>query len=188
MSRKNISDVERELQQRHNPNLGGRFTSTTEELERADYIQELAVPKEARGRLPLTQERYVIQENPALVEWERYTRQFLRKLNTSDFSHRVTAAMVFEWVTNISIADLAKEEGADQRSPKGGGQLGSANMHLRHINKVLRTYFGTPYKTTIANRPVGRAYKVRQYFMVQHKKPMCLTLWPEWDAGVLEDG
>lgn len=188
MPRKNISDIERELQNRHNPNLPGQFTSTTEALQRPDYIQELAVPLEVRGRLPLTQERYVIQENPALVEWERYTRQFLRKLNTRNFSHRVTAPMIFEWVTNISIADLAKAEGVDKNDARGGGQLGSANTHLRHINKILREYFGKPYKTTIANRPVGRAYKVYQYFQVQHKKPVCLTLWPEWDAGTLQDG
>ena len=186
MSDTELSDIERALQARHNPSNVKRFTSTASELERSEYIRELALPVNQRGRMPLTQERYVMHENPMRVEWERQVRLFLRQLNTRDNGHRVTAPMVFEWVTGISITELAAAEGVDPSVTNGGAQNGSANVHLRHINWVLKEYFGTPYKTRIAGREVGRAYRVKQHFRVQNYKPVCLTLWPEWEARTLE--
>lgn len=181
-----LSAIERRLQAEFRPDTNRQFTSTTDqELKESEYIKNLVLPVGARGKLPLTKDKFVIDENPALVEWERQTRLFLSKLN-DDFGHRVTAPMVYEWTTGISIADLAKAEGVDEADGRGGGKTGSANSHLRHINKILADYFGKPYKTRIAGRDVGKAYKVRPHFKVRNKKPMCITLWPEWDNGTLE--
>ena len=185
VAEKQLSDVEKALQSRFNPTKLNKFTSTTEELKGSSYIQDLALPPGSRGRMPLTQEKYVLHENPARVEWERYLRQFLKKLNTRDSSHRVTAPMVFEWVTGISIKELAEAEGVADADPRGGASNGSANMHLRILNGLLSEYFGKPYKTKIAGRQVGKAYRVNQHFRIADKKPICLTLWPEWDNGTL---
>lgn len=178
-----LSEVERALQQRFNPTKL-QFQSIVGEVKQSDYVKDLALPDDKRGRMPLTQERYVIHENPARVEWERQIRKFLFKLN-GKFGHRITAPMIFEWTTGISIKDLVEAEGVSDSDPRGGGALGSANMHLRHINSILKEYFGKPYKTTIAGRPVGRAYTVRPSYYVARKKPVCLTLWPEWENGTL---
>lgn len=180
-----MSDLEKQLQDQFNPENIKRFTSTAKEPESSEYVKELVLPEESRGRLPMTRDSFLINENPALVEWERETRKFLARLNTTDFSHRITAPMVYEWVTGISIKDLAEAEGADKADGRGGGKTGSANMHLRHINTILRAYFGKPYQTKIAGRDVGRAYRVRKSFRVKHKRPECITLWPEWESGTL---
>ena len=186
MPERELSDVEKALQARFNPTKLNKFTSTTEELKGSEYVQELALPEGSRGRMPLTQEKYVIHENPARVEWERYLRQFIKRLNTRDTSHRITAPMVFEWVTGISIRELAEAEGVADNDPRGGGNTGSANMHLRHINALLTEYFGKSYKTKIAGRQVGKAYKVNQHFRIEDTRPKCLTLWPEWHNGTLK--
>ena len=133
----------------------------------------------------MTRAAFIIEENPARVEWERQVRIFLAALS-KDAAHRVTAAMIYEWTTGISIKDLVKAEGVDPNAWRGGAASGSANMHLRHINWVLKEYFGTPHKTTIAGRPVGKAYAVRQYFRIKHKKPANLTLIPDWENGTLK--
>lgn len=180
-----LSDVEKELRARFDPNNRVRFSSTAKQAPSSDYVKDLVLPESERGRLPLTRDKFIASENPALVEWERQTRKFLKRLN-NDFGHRVTAAMVYEWATGISIRDLQIAEGIDPDAPgRGPSPYGSASMHLRHINKILTDYFGKSYKTMIAGRTVGKAYKVRQYFQVVYKKPMCLTLWPEWDEGTL---
>jgi hypothetical protein len=181
MPERSISDLERELQARFNPEKSRKFSSTVDEgVQPSAYVQDLALPDESRGRLPLTKDTYVINENPARVEWEREVRKFLNQLN-SDFGHRITAPMVYEWVTGIDLRDLINP----QANPQGGGQWGIANVHLRHINWVLKEYFGTAYKTKIAGRPVGKAYTVRPYFRVKDKKPANLTLWPEWEQKTL---
>ncbi|QOC56145.1 hypothetical protein SEA_ZHENGYI_1 [Microbacterium phage Zhengyi] len=184
MVQRERSEIERMLQEQF-PTESTRFTSTAEEPERSEYVQELARPLDQRGRLPLTLESFVVSENPARVEWERHVREFLGQLS-QDSAHRVTAPMIFEWVTGISIKELAKAEGVDPSAWRGGAASGSANMHLRHINWVLKEYFGQPHKTTIAGRSVGRAYAVRKYFKIKLKKPANLTLIPDWEAGTLE--
>ena len=178
------SQLERDLQARFNPENTVRFSSTAQEAAGSEYVEQLVLPEDSRGRMPFTRDAFVINENPAKVEWEREVRKFLSKLN-ADFGHRITAPMIYEWTTGIAIKDLAEAEGVADNSPRGGANLGSANSHLRHINWVLREYFGKPYKTTIMGRAVGKAYTVRPAFRVQKKKPACLTLWPEWDEGTL---
>lgn len=184
MAERELSDIERELQARHNPSVRRQFTSTALAPRASDYVEDLALPVESRGRMPLTQEKYVIAENPQRVTWEREVRQALATLSDKT-AHRITAPMIYEWATGISIADLIEAEGLQDASPRGGGQNGSANAHLRHINWVLAEYFGKPYKTKIAGREVGKAYKVRKGFRVKLKRPANLTLWPEWENGTL---
>lgn len=174
-----MSDIEAQFQP-----VQPRFASNVQGPKDAENVLAIVQPLEERGRLPYSREDFVKTENPALVEWERQTRLYLSRLN-ADFGHRITAPMVYEWVTGRSIKEDARAEGADEASPRGGGQNGSANMHLRLINRILRDYFGQPRKTTIMGRGVGKAYTVRPHFQVKLKKPTCLTLWPDWDAGTL---
>ena len=180
-----MNDIERRLQAQFSPETARKFTSTAKDPAPSALVSELALPDESRGRLPLTQDKFIGAENPQRVEWERETRKFLARVNTRHTSHRVTAEMVYEWVTGISLAELRKLEGVEGANGRGGGRNGSANVHLRHIRWVLGEYFGTPYKTKIAGREVGKAYKVPKYWKVQNKKPECMTLWPEWDNGTL---
>lgn len=185
-----VSDLERELQAQFDPAKSQRFTSTAREAAKSEYVGELVLPEGSRGLLPYTKSEFIIAENPLRVEWEKEVRKFLQKLTTHT-SHRVTAPMIYEWATGIKIVDLlaADEEGevlteeaAGLRSKTNAGRL---NVHLRHINWVLREYFGKPYKTKIMGREVGKAYTVRQEFRVKLKKPANMTLWPEWSEGTL---
>ena len=45
--------------------------------------------------MPFTKDKYLVKEKPALVQWERETRKFLRLLSPRH-SHRVSADMVYE--------------------------------------------------------------------------------------------
>jgi hypothetical protein len=94
--------------------------------------------------------------------------------------------MIFEWVTGVTIKEIQEAEGVDLAEWRGGAANGSANMHLRHINAILAEYFGKPRKTTIMGRHVGKAYDVPRGFRTERRKPLCLTLWPEWDEGQLD--
>jgi hypothetical protein len=178
-------DIHKELERMFDSKNNIRFTSTATEAAKADELEQLVLPEEERGRMPFTRSDFVIKEDPARVFWEREVRKFLGRL-PKEKGHKVTGPMIYEWATGISLKDLMKEEGTEDHNGKGGGRWGSANRHLRHINWVLREYFGKPYKTTILGRQVGQAYTVRPWFEVKKKKPACLTLLPEWDEGVLK--
>jgi len=177
-------DIHKQLQEQFNPENLSRFTSTATAADRAEDVERLMLPEEQRGRIPLTRSDYVLREDPRRVEWEREVRKFLAKLN-GDFGHKVTAPMIYEWATGVKLSDLTRAEGVDPNNWRGGARWGSANVHLRHINWVLKEYFGDPYKTTILGRHVGRAYTVRPAFKVAKKKPANLTLLPEWNEGTL---
>ena len=120
--------------------------------------------------MPFTKDKYVVKENPVLVQWERETRKFLRRLSP-EHGHRVSAAMVYEWATGIKVADLIAE--------------GGSTTDLRHINKVLRFYFGKPYMTWICGHKVPNAFKVREGYYIKRHRPMTLTLYVEYTEGVL---
>lgn len=183
---KEMSDLEKQLQARFNKDATQRFSSTAAKISESEYVKELVLDEEDRGPIPFTKEELMISENPLRVEWEREVRKFL-KLLSSKSSHRITAPMIYEWATGIKIADLqaadqeAKEQGIEQEKTN----MGQLNVHLRHLNWILRAYFGKPYKTKILGRDVGRAYIVRVEFKVGRKKPACMTLWPEWEEGTL---
>jgi hypothetical protein len=181
-----MAELERALAKEFDPAI--LFPSTAGEAETADLVTSLILPKSSRGRLPLTRSDFVVEENPARVEWERQVRLFIRSLRpgTRYRGHKINAPMIFEWATGQTIKEIVEAEGVDKENWRGGAANGSANMHLRHINAILKEYFGTPKKTTILGRPVGKAYTVNKGFRVERRKPACLTLWPEYDAGVLD--
>jgi tRNA 2-selenouridine synthase SelU len=164
------------------------FTSTAVDPKEAENVKSLIVPLSERGRMPLSLEKFVLDEPPARVEWERQVRIYLGALPNPEAGHRITAPMVFEWTTGKTLKQIREEEGIDMNDPdawRGGAWNGSANTHLRWINWVLKEYFGDSYKTRIAGRDVGKAYTVRQYFRIREKMPANLTLWPDWNAGTL---
>lgn len=185
MRDQDLSDVERALQAKYDPNVNKPFQSTAVDPKSSEYVKALALPRDKRGQMPLTQEKFVISEDPVRVEWERELRIFLDAL-VSRNGHRISAPMVFEWVTGISIKELAEIEGVANADGRGGGRNGSANSHLRHLNYLMKAYFGNSYKTTIAGRSVGKAYTVPPGFRVKRQRPVCLTLWPEYENGTLE--
>lgn len=121
--------------------------------------------------MPFTKDKYLVRENPHLVQWEREVRKFLRKLSP-DHGHRVSAVMIYEWATGIRVADLMADGG-------------SAAADLRHINKCLRFYYGKPYMTYIMGRKVLNAYRVKPGWYVRRHRPMTLTLYAEWHEGTL---
>jgi len=178
-----LADLEAALAQEF-----GVFASTAGQAKTADAVTDIIIPRSQRGRMPLSREDFAVAENPALVEWEREVRWYIRNLRPSTRvkGHKINAVMIFETVTGKTIREIQEEEQVDKDNWRGGAANGSANMHLRHINKILKEYFGEPRKTTILGRPVGKAYDVHKGFRIYRKKPYCIQLWPEFEAGVLD--
>jgi predicted DNA-binding protein (UPF0251 family) len=132
--------------------------------------------------MPLTKSKYLVRENPHMVQWEREVRKFLRQLSP-DHEHRVSAVMLYEWATGIRIVDLVQlEQGRAQTRP---GSQDTWRSDLRKLNKLLRYYFGKPYSTYIGGRKVPKAYKVRIGYLITRHRPMTLTLWTEYTEGAL---
>jgi hypothetical protein len=129
--------------------------------------------------MPLTKDQYLVRENPDLVLWERETRKFLRLL-TPQHEHRVAAVMIYEWATGLPITEHMRLEKEIER--KSGETTWRAD--IRKINKVLEFYFGKPYMTWIAGRKVAKAYKVREGYYIFRHRPMTLTLWVDYKAGI----
>lgn len=148
-----------------------RVPSTAEALRRSDDLDALLLMEGLRPRMPLTKDKYLVHENPELIQWERECRKFLRQLSP-DHGHRVSAVMIFEWATGIRVAEL-QEQG------------GSANRHLRKLNQILNYYFGKPYQTYIAGRKVARAYRVPPGTRIKRRRPMTNALYFEYTEGVL---
>ncbi len=147
-----------------------RIPSTAQNRAVPDRLDSLALPLAERGRMPFTKEKFIIKENPALVYWERETRMFLRQLSPNH-AHRVSAAMVFEWVTGITVKDYLAD--------------GGNTTDLKNINKILTSYFGKSYQTYICGRKVPRAYKVREGYYIKRHRPISLELYAEYVEGVL---
>lgn len=169
--RKLLSEVEEILKEKFDVGESSRVPSTAQPAEASARLGQLVLPKEARPRMPLTQDKWVIKEDPHLVEWERITRQFLRELSPAH-GHRISAVMVYEWATGIKVKEL-QESG------------GSASPDLRKISKVLRHHFDKPYSTYIAGRKVANAYRVPQGWLVKRHRPMTITLYAEYQEGTL---
>lgn len=133
--------------------------------------------------MPLTKSKYLVRENPHLVQWEREVRKFLRKLSP-DHEHRVSASMIYEWATGLRIADISAQE---TRTVMDNGNKPHTTWRgdLRKINKVMEHYFGKPYMTWIAGKKVPKAYKVRAGYYIRRHRPLTLTLWTEYNEGVL---
>lgn len=148
-----------------------RVPSTALAPAGSDRLDQLVLPDNERAKMPLTKSKYIVKENPHLVQWEREVRKFLRNLSPAH-AHRVAAVMIYEWATGIQVAELVAR-----------GE--SANADLRKINQVLRFYFGKPYMTYIAGRKVPNAYKVKPGYYIKRHRPMTVTLYAEYLEGVL---
>ena len=169
-----LSDVEELLKKRFTKEEGDRkqrVPSTAHAAAPAARVEQLVLPDEMRARMPYTKDKYLVKENPQLVQWERETRKFLRQLSPQH-GHRVAAVMVYEWATGIRVAELMEEGG-------------SAQGDLRKINQVLRFYFGKPYMTYIMGRKIPKAYRVKPGYYIKRHRPMTLTLYAEYAEGTL---
>lgn len=155
-----------------------RLPSVALDAPAADRIDQLVLPDDMRARMPLTKDKYLVKENPHLVEWEREVRKFLRNL-TPDHGHRVAAVMIYEWATGIQVKELMK---STEKLPPGRQNW---RTDLRKINKILHWYFGKPYMTWICGRKVPNTYRVRPGYYIRRHRPMTLTLWAEYTEGVL---
>lgn len=155
-----------------------RTPSTAHAAAPSERVDQLVLPDSERARMPLTKDKYIVKENPHLVQWERETRKFLRNLSPQH-GHRVAAAMIYEWATGISIAEAIELE------QKGEPGRASWRSDLRKINQCLRFYFGKPYMTYIAGRKVPNCYRVKPGYYIKRHRPNTMTLWVEYHEGTL---
>lgn len=175
-----LSEVEEALKRRFDKDEASkrRVPSTARAAASSERVDQLVLPDEMRAKMPLTKDRYLVRENPQLVQWERETRKFLRNLSPMH-GHRVAAVMVYEWATGIRVADLMAAEA------KGQPGRPSWRSDLRKINQILKFYFGDSYMTYIAGRKVPKAYRVKPGYYIKRHRPMTLTLWAEYTEGTL---
>ncbi len=168
-----LTETEIELKRRFNKEEASksRVPSTAHVARRAARVDQLVLPDEMRPKMPLTKDKFLVRENPHMVQWEREVRKFLRQLSP-EHGHRIAAVMVYEWATGIKIAELQKAGG-------------SASTECRMINKILRYYFGKPYMTYICGRKIPQAYRVKPGYYIRRHRPFTLTLYAEYAEGSL---
>jgi hypothetical protein len=180
-----LSEAERLLKESFDPKTSKRRVSPSTATSavrgsRQERLDQLVLPDDERGKMPFTKDKFLVKENPQLVFWERELRKFLRRLSP-EHSHRVSAVMVFEWATGLSVVDL-------EATVKNGTVEGKATWRtdLRKLNDLLKYYFGTPGMTYIAGRKVPRAYTVRKGYYITRHRPRSLTLYAEYCEGTLK--
>ena len=168
-----LSDVEELLKKRFSKEVadGQRVPSTAAPSAGSARVDQLVLPDDMRPKMPLTKDKFLVKENPHLVQWEREVRKFLRELSPQH-GHRISAVMIYEWATGIRVAELQ-------------AQGGTATSELRALNKILRFYFGKSYMTYIAGRKVLNAYRVPLGWYVRRHRPMTVTLYAEYLDGSL---
>lgn len=168
-----LSEVEALLRGRFDKEIADktRVPSTARASAASARIDQLVLPDGERQKMPFTKDKFLVKENPQMVQWERETRKFLRHLSP-EHGHRVAAVMIYEWATGIRVAELM-------------ARGGSAGADLRKINAVLRFYFGKPYMTYIVGRKVPSAYRVRPGYYIKRHRPCTLTLYAEYCEGTL---
>lgn len=176
-----LTVTEEELKKRFNKEEADktRLQSTAAANRSSERVDSLILADDERPRMPFTKDKYIIRENPHLVQWERETRKFLRRLSP-EHGHRITAVMVFEWATGLRVKDLMELETA-----KAGPNVMTWRSDLRKINKALTFYFGRPAPTWIMGRKVDRAYKVKPGYLITRHRPMSLELYAEYVEGSL---
>ena len=176
-----LSSAEEELKKRFKKEEADkrRLPSTAADAAQSERVDQLVLPDEMRAKMPVTKDKYLVRENPHLVQWEREVRKFLRNLSP-DHGHRVSAVMIYEWATGVLVADIMKM--APERMPPGKQNWRS---DLRKLNRILEWYFGKPYMTYICGRKVPKAYRVKPGYYIRRHRPMTLTLWAEYVEGVL---
>jgi hypothetical protein len=175
-----LSATELELKKRFRKEDADKrlLPSDAGDARQSGRVDQLVLPDDMRAKMPVTKDKFLVQENPHLVAWEREVRKFLRNLSP-EHGHRVSAVMVYEWATGIRIADIM----VTQRDYQGPHTTWRSD--LRKINKLLNYYFGKPYSTYICGKKVPKAYKVRPGYYIRRHRPMTLTLWAEYTEGVL---
>lgn len=162
-----LSEVEEMLKKKFSKEtVASRLPSSADDAAASARIDELVLDDELRGKMPFTKDKYLVKENPQLVQWERETRKFLRRLSPIH-GHRVSAVMVYEWATGIRVKELMEAGG-------------NANGDLRKLNKILRLYFGKSYMSYIAGRKVPHCFKVPQGYYIRSHRPHSLTLYSEY--------
>jgi spore cortex formation protein SpoVR/YcgB (stage V sporulation) len=175
-----LTDAEEELKKRFDKAEADRkrMPSTASASQPSGRVDQITLPDEERGRMPFTKEKFLVKENPHLVDWEREVRKFLRNLSP-EHEHRVTAVMIFEWATGLEVKVLT-ETTTEFESGKPNWR-----SDLRKLNAILSFYFGKPYTTWIMGRKVGKAYKVKKGYYITRHRPKTLTLYAEYAEGVL---
>jgi hypothetical protein len=175
-----LTEAEEELKKRFKKEEVDRkrMPSTASAVQPSDRVDQLTLADEERGKMPFTKDKFLVRENPDLVQWEREVRKFLRNLSP-EHEHRVTAVMVFEWATGLEVKELAETT----KEFESGRQ--NWRSDLRKINSILSFYFGKPYTTWIMGRKVGKAYKVKKGYYIKRHRPKTLTLYAEYAEGVL---
>lgn len=172
-----LTEKEQELRDKFEKSAANRVPSNAT-LKHSERLENLVLPPEERGKMPLTKEQYVIAENPHLIAWEREVRKFLVKLPPKH-GHRVSAPMIYEWATGISVKKAMEARNED------GDPLTYVRADLRKINEILRYYFGKPYMTTIASRKVPNCYRIRPGYYIRRHRPKTMALWVEYTEGSL---
>lgn len=132
-----------------------------------ERLTDLIRPPEER-KIPDTKEYVLVNEDEELLQWERVTRTFLHSL-ASTRAHRVTPHMVWVYATGI--------ENVDGTDP-------GYRRDLRKIRKVMRSYFGKSYQSTIRGVKAKEVFRVRPGFLVYRKAPISLSLYLEWKKGL----
>jgi hypothetical protein len=158
-----------------------RLPSDAAAAQPSGRIVHLTLPDDMRAKMPYTKDKFLVRENPHLVQWEREVRKFLRNLSP-EHGHRVSAVMIYEWATGIRVVDVMEME---QNRTKLSKPHTTWRGDLRKINKVLQFYFGKPYMTYIMGRKVPKAYRVKPGYYIRRHRPMTLTLYAEYCEGVL---
>ena len=165
----NLTEIEAILQERFNKEKQSRVPSDAS-APTVSNREGLLLPEGQRGKMPFTKEKYLVKESPEIVLWEREVRKFLRHLSPLH-GHRVSATMIYEWATGISVKELVA--------------AGGKTTDLKRINRILRFYFGKPYMTYICGRKVPNAYRVNPGYYIRRHRPMTLTLYAEYSEGTL---
>jgi hypothetical protein len=175
-----LSAAENELKRRFNAENSRvrRMPSNAEEAPGSKRMESLILPDAMRPKMPYTKDKFLIRENPHLVQWEREVRKFLRQLSP-DHGHRVSATMVYEWATGIKLVDVMESNLPLERGKQNW------RSDIRKINRLLAHYFGTPFMTWIMGRKVHKAYRVRVGYYIKRHRPLTLTLYAEYVEGVL---
>jgi hypothetical protein len=177
-----LSEAERALRRRFTeapPRKKRSFQSDATLSTQRNRVDQLVLPDEMRPGMPITKDKFLVKEDPQLVMWERELRKFLRNLSP-DHGHRVSAVMVYEWATGLSIVELEREMLSVE-----GERRAAWKSDLRRLNKLLRFYFGEARMTWIAGRKVPKAYTVREGYYITRHKPLTLVLYAEYCEGTL---
>lgn len=133
----------------------------------SERLSSLIKPPDERSA-PDTREYTLLNEDEELLQWERVTRTFLHTLATTR-DHRVAPSMVWTYATGIENADPTDQY---------------YRRDLRKIRKVLKSYFGASYQSTIRGMKCKEVFRVRKGFLVYRKAPISMTLYLEWKKGI----